>query len=335
MKKIGIIGSGQGGKNPNAAGQKAELDSVSKDNPFHSLDTATQQMVMSGDSDIQNGYTHPTILETSAALWHEFVTELQNIDPDFDETHFELGGFSLGQLFAMWAAGSFASAEDFRTFYKARADALDFAADSTPSRLRVLMGVTREELAAALAANAELAQLIFPAIYADPSSTVVGVSVETSEQGLQLLSETLNRRIKAIDAGAVMAFHTELGQEAAIPFVKMTADVRNRLVVPDNKKTALWSNSTGKIMVDPSQESVNHLTKPVEFQQIIEGMLNNGVVKFIIFGLAGNDTLTKKIESIAQKSNRAVTVNFVDTVTKAKVVAQNMLTTEVIAAAAE
>lgn len=321
MGKIGIIGAGQGGKNPDRAGEAAGLSDerlLSKDNPWLTLDNETKQMILSDPTQKENAYTHATILEISNALWHEFLTELKRLDPDFDMSQFEVGGFSLGQLFAKWVAGVFKSPEDFRTFYLARASALDTAAQKTPSTMRVLMNVTREELAAALAKDTPLAQLVFPAIYPEPSMTVVGLAVESTDEGIQRLSQVLNKRIKAVDAGTVMAFHTPLAEIAVDLFQNGIAKVRHNLVVPDEKSPSLWSNSTGETMVDPVKESVDHLTQPVEFHKIIEGMLNSGVVRFITKGLKGNDTITKKINAIANTLGKSVQVHFVATLEGAK-----------------
>ena len=190
-----------------------------------------------------------------------------------------VAGHSLGEYAAMVASGVVSIEDGFRLI-KARAAAMQKAAETSSGAMYAIIGPTPEEIEAACE---KTEGYVVPVNYNSAVQTVIAGESEAAEAAAKLISETSTaKRVKAVKLNVASAFHSKLMQPAADEFLPQAQQISFKPAIKD-----FYSNVLGEKLTDFSdmpQLLAKHIVSPVKFTSELAQMQQAGYTDFIELG---------------------------------------------------
>ena len=190
-----------------------------------------------------------------------------------------VAGHSLGEYAAMVASGVVSVQDGFRLI-KARAAAMQKAAESSSGAMYAIIGPTPEEVESAC----EKTQgYVVPVNYNSPVQTVIAGETDAAEAAAKLIGETSTaKRVKAVKLNVASAFHSEIMRPAADEFLPEAKEIS---FSPAEKE--YYSNLLGEKLTDFSEMPemlAKHIVSPVRFTSELAAMEKAGYTDYIELG---------------------------------------------------
>jgi len=186
-------------------------------------------------------------------------------------------GLSLGEYTALTFAGAITFA-DALTVVKARGEAMQAAAEATPSGMVAVLAIDVPDVEA-LVIEARSAGVLEIANYLCPGNTVISGSAAAIEKACQLAELKQYRVAKLAVAGA---FHTSLMKPADERLAEALAGITIHM-----PRIPVWSNVDAKPHTDPTEIRallVKQVLSPVLWEATLRGLLESGTTKFYEIG---------------------------------------------------
>ncbi|MFO0847479.1 MAG: ACP S-malonyltransferase [Gemmataceae bacterium] len=237
--------------------------------------------------------SQPAIFVASLAA----LEQLKATEPAALDGVVATAGLSLGEYTALAFAGAL-SFEDGVRVVKARGQAMQAAAEATPSGMASVLGLEAEQVEALVnearpAGTLEVANLLCP------GNTVVSGTTAAIDEVCKLAEARGLRTVRLAVAGA---FHTALMKPADEKLAAALAGIT--LAAP---RVPVWSNVDAKPHTDPAEIApllVRQVLSPVRWEETLRGLLDAGVETFYEIGpgrvLAG---LLKRVHRKADVRN--------------------------------
>ena len=209
-----------------------------------------------------------------------------------DYTFDGVAGHSLGEYAAMQASGMISLEDAFRLI-KARAEAMDEAANAQKGAMAAVMKLEPEKIAEICDKAKEYAAAVN---YNSPQQTVVAGTPEGIAEVSAVFAEMGARVVTLNVAGA---FHSKLMQSAADKFYETAKTITFK--APQVK---YYSNVTGGELTDFSDMPsllAQHIVSPVRFTSELAAMSEAGADKFYEFGPG------KTLTGLVKKTLKGVT----------------------------
>src|SRR4051812_5641814 len=240
--------------------------------------------------------SQPAIFVASLAA----LEQLRATEPDAEKDVVATAGLSLGEYTALVFAGAL-SFEDGLRVVKARGEAMQAAAEATPSGMIAVIGLDVPEVEA-LVAEARSAGTLEVANYLCPGNTVVSGDKAALERLEQIGQE--RGGIRASRLAVAGAFHTNLMKPAD---EKLAAALAGVTIRPP--RVPVWSNVDARPHTDPAEIRgllVRQVLSPVRWEETLRGLVAEGCDRFYEVGpgrvLAG---LLKRVQRKAECINVA------------------------------
>lgn len=218
--------------------------------------------------------SQPAIFVASLAALEELKLRQPQVVNDVAAT----AGLSLGEYTALVFAGAMTFDDGLRVV-KARGEAMQAAAEATPSGMLALIGVDVADVEA-IVAEARPAGTLEIANYLCPGNTVVSGALSAIERVEQLCVE--KGGIRAARLAVAGAFHTDIMKPAD---EKLAAALSNITVTAP--RLPVWSNVDARPHTDPGQIRdllVKQVLSPVRWEETMRGLLVDGVERFYEIG---------------------------------------------------
>jgi [acyl-carrier-protein] S-malonyltransferase len=237
--------------------------------------------------------SQPAIFVTSLAA----LEALKTSNPDAVTQCQGAAGLSLGEYTALVFAGALSIRDGLRVV-KRRGEAMQAAADATPSAMLSVLGLEQakvEELCAAARGNGtlEIANLLCP------GNIVISGTRPACETAERLAEPMGGRTMRLAVAGA---FHTSLMKPADEALGSVLSEV-----TVQTPRVPVWSNVDAKPHTDPAeikQLLIGQVLQPVLWEQSMRNLLAAGFDKFYEIGpgrvLAG---LLKRVQRKVECTN--------------------------------
>ncbi len=216
-----------------------------------------------------------------------------------------VAGHSLGEYAAMVASGILTFEDGFKVI-KARAEAMQKAAESASGAMYAIIGKPAEEVEQACA---EIDGYVVPVNYNSTAQTVIAGETEAAEKAAARFAEM---GAKAVKLGVSSAFHSKLMQPAAEEFAPAIADINF-----GTPNVEFYSNLIGGIQTDfegMPDKLAAHIVSPVRFTSELAALQAAGYENFIELG--PNKVLTGLVKKTLKGVN-AANVENVKTLEKA------------------
>lgn len=214
-------------------------------------------------------------------------------------------GHSLGEYAAMVAAGILSFEDGFRVI-KARAAAMQKAAEASSGAMYAVIGKTAEEIEQICS---EIEGYVVPVNYNSSVQTVIAGETAAAEKAAAKFAEM---GAKAVKLGVSAAFHSKLMQPAADEFAPAIADITF-----NKPRVEFYSNLTGGLQTDfdnMPEKLAKHIVSPVRFTSELAALQAAGYENFIELG--PNKVLTGLVKKTLKGVN-AANVENVKTLEKA------------------
>ena len=231
--------------------------------------------------------SQPAIFVASLAA----LESLRVKEPGTEKEVAAAAGLSLGEYTALVFAGVLSFADGLRLVRK-RGEAMQAAADATPSGMLSVLGLPLEKVEE-LCAKARPAGLIEVANHLCPNNIVVSGSREACDAAERLAPEV--GAMKTIRLAVDGAFHTALMKPADATLAQALEQCQLR-----SAKIPVWSNVDASPHTDPAEIRgllVRQVLQPVLWEKTMRQLLAEGVTLFYEIGpgrvLAG---LMKRID---------------------------------------
>lgn len=241
--------------------------------------------------------SQPAIMACSLATFEAAKAE----GIDFDG----VAGHSLGEYAAMVAAGVVTMEDGFKLI-KARASAMQKAAESASGAMYAIIGLDAAEVERVCE---ETEGYVVPVNYNSAVQTVIAGETAACEAVVAKFTEM---KKKAIKLGVSSAFHSKLMQPAAEEFITAAKEIEFR---PAEKE--FYSNVLGERLTDFSNMPellARHIVSPVRFTSELAEMDKAGYENYIELG--PNKVLTGLVKKTLKGSN-AVNIENEATLAKA------------------
>ena len=215
----------------------------------------------------------PAIFVASLAA----LEDLKATEPEALAGVVATAGLSLGEYTALAFAGSMTFEEGLQVV-RARGQAMQAAADATPSGMLSVLGIEAPEVES-LVAGARSAGTIEVANLLCPGNTVVSGTTAALEAFGKIAEARNLRTIRLAVAGA---FHTELMKPAD---ERLAAVLQTIQLKPAS--IPVWSNVDAKPHTDPAEIRdllVRQVLKPVRWEETVRGLLAENVERFYEVG---------------------------------------------------
>ena len=197
---------------------------------------------------------------------------------ELDGTTFDaVCGHSLGEYAAMAVSGML-SLEDGFTVIKARAEAMQRAAESAGGSMYAVMGISADKIAEVCNG---IDGYVLPVNYNSSAQTVIAGEDNAAASVAEALSA---QGAKTIRLNVAAAFHSKLMEPAAEEFYN---SIKNVCFNAPNK--AFFSNLYGRKLDDFSDMPAllrKHMVSPVLFTDELCAMQNDGIMKYVECGPA-------------------------------------------------
>ncbi|MCM1024156.1 MAG: ACP S-malonyltransferase [Prevotella sp.] len=216
-------------------------------------------------------------------------------------------GHSLGEYAAMVASGILSFEDGFRVI-KARAEAMQKAAESADGAMYAVIGKSAEEIEQVCA---ETDGYVVPVNYNSAAQTVIAGETAAAEKAAAKFAEM---GAKAVKLGVSSAFHSKLMQPAAEEF---EAALREMKPVFNKPSVTFCSNLTGAVQTDFEDmpaKLAKHIVSPVRFTSELNALAEAGYANFVELG--PNKVLTGLVKKTLKGVN-AVNVENAKTLEKA------------------
>ncbi len=186
-----------------------------------------------------------------------------------------VAGHSLGEYAAMVASGTVTTEDGFRLI-KARASAMQKAAEENDGAMYAIIGLPAEEVEKVCE---ETDGYVVPVNYNSAVQTVIAGETAACESAAATFA---GMKKKAIRLNVASAFHSKLMQSAADEFVRTAETVRFRPA-----QVEFYSNVTGGRLEDFSDMPAmlaKHIVSPVKFTSELAQMNEAGYENYIELG---------------------------------------------------
>lgn len=230
--------------------------------------------------------SQPAIMACSLAAFEAAKAE----DITFDG----VAGHSLGEYAAMVAAGV-VSVEDGFKLIKARAAAMQKAAEANSGAMYAIIGLPAEEVEKVCE---DVEGYVVPVNYNSSVQTVIAGETSACEKAAEIFS---CMKKKAIKLNVASAFHSKLMQSAAEEFIETAKTVEFRPA-----EAEFYSNVLGTKLEDFSdmpEMLAKHIVSPVKFTSELAEMEKAGYENFIELG--PNKVLTGLVKKTLKGRNAA------------------------------
>lgn len=202
------------------------------------------------------------------------LEELRATHPEAEGEAVAAAGLSLGEYTALVFAGAMGF-DDGLKVVTARGEAMQAAANATPSGMAAVIGLDTAEVEG-LAAEAGLAV----ANYLCPGNTVVSGRLAGLDKLDQLAADRGGIRVSRLAVAG--AFHTELMRPADEKLAAALSGIT--LTAP---RVPVWSNVDARPHTDPTEIKgllVRQVVSPVRWEETLRGLLAAGVRRFYEVG---------------------------------------------------
>jgi [acyl-carrier-protein] S-malonyltransferase len=217
--------------------------------------------------------SQPAIFVASLAA----LEQLKAADPAALDGATATAGLSLGEYTALVFAGALSFGDGLRVV-QARGEAMQAAAEATPSGMVSILGLDAAEVEA-LVAEARSAGTLEVANLLCPGNTVVSGAAAAIDEVCRLSEAKGLRTVRLAVAGA---FHTDLMK----PADQKLAEVLGRVALTA-PRIPVWSNVDARPHTDPTEIRpllVRQVLSPVRWEETMRGLLAAGVEVFYELG---------------------------------------------------
>jgi [acyl-carrier-protein] S-malonyltransferase len=279
MPKTAFLFPGQGAQTVGMAGPLCQASP-----PAHALFQRASAVLgydlldvcVNGPADRLNAtdVSQPAIFVAGLAALEKLRAEQPGIPDEVVAT----AGLSLGEYTALVFAGAL-SFEDGLRVVKARGEAMQAAAEATPSGMVALLGMDVADVEV-IVSEARSAGTLEIANYLCPGNIVVSGAAAAIDRVEQLCQE--KGGIRAARLAVAGAFHTNIMRPADEKLAAALAAVT--LTAP---RVPVWSNVDGRPHADPAvirELLVQQVLSPVRWEDTMRGMLADGVERFYEIG---------------------------------------------------
>ena len=231
-------------------------------------------------------YSQPAIMATSLV-----ALEAMKIN---GATFSAVAGHSLGEYAAMVASGVLSFEDGFKVI-KARAAAMQKAAEQNSGAMYAVIGKTAEEIEQVCS---EIDGYVVPVNYNSSAQTVIAGETEAAEKAAAKFAEM---GAKAVKLGVSSAFHSKLMQPAAEEFAPAISGITF-----NKPNVEFYSNLIGGIQTDfenMPEKLANHIVSPVRFTSELAALQAAGYENFIELG--PNKVLTGLVKKTLKGVNSA------------------------------
>ena len=205
-----------------------------------------------------------------------------------------VAGHSLGEYAAMVASGVLSFEDGFKVI-KARAAAMQKAAEQNSGAMYAVIGKTAEEIEQVCS---EIDGYVVPVNYNSSAQTVIAGETEAAEKAAEKFSEM---GAKAVKLGVSSAFHSKLMQPAAEEFAPAISGIAF-----NKPNVEFYSNLIGGIQTDfenMPEKLAKHIVSPVRFTSELAALQAAGYENFIELG--PNKVLTGLVKKTLKGVNSA------------------------------
>lgn len=186
-----------------------------------------------------------------------------------------VAGHSLGEYAAMVCSGMLSVEDGFRVI-KARAEAMQKAAENSDGAMCAIIGLSAGEVEEICGT---IEGYVVPVNYNSSVQTVIAGDAKAVDKAVEVFTE---KKARAMKLNVASAFHSKLMQPAADEFKEAIKDVDFNVPAID-----FYSNVTGDKLTDFSNMPellAKHIVSPVKFTSELEKMKNAGFNTFIELG---------------------------------------------------
>lgn len=276
-----------------------EIDVYARASEIVGFDLAKKINESSEEELAKTVYSQPAIMATSLA-----ALEAMKIN---GAQFSAVAGHSLGEYAAMVASGILSFEDGFKVI-KARAAAMQKAAEQNSGAMYAIIGKSAEEIEKVCS---ETDGYVVPVNYNSSAQTVIAGETDAVERTAAKFSEM---GAKAVKLGVSSAFHSKLMQPAADEFLAALKEMNVTFNRPDAE---FYSNLTGGLQTDfdnMPDKLARHIVSPVRFTSELAALQAAGYKNFIELG--PNKVLTGLVKKTLKDVN-AANVENVKTLEKA------------------
>lgn len=299
MPRTAFLFPGQGAQKVGMAGQLCQSLPAAKalfDQAAAVLGYDLLAVCVNGPAERLNAtdVSQPAIFVASLAA----LEQLKATQPDTLGDVIATAGLSLGEYTALVFAGALSFADGLKVV-KARGEAMQAAAEATPSGMLAVLGLEVAEVES-LVTEARSAGTLEVANYLCPGNTAVSGSLAAIERLEQIGQE--RGGIRTVRLSVAGAFHTDIMRPADEKLAATLSSVEMKA-----PRVPVWSNVDARPHTDPAEIKtllVKQVLSPVRWEETMRGMLADGVERFYEIGpervLAG---LMKRVNRKADFQN--------------------------------